>query len=522
MPKALLDSIVLRPHEDDSFLEREVRQRVGETYPFHIERKSIDARNKRDVKWRYRLILDIPEASYEKLLTQGKVEPYVEPTLPPLPEVEKNIHVVIIGAGPAGLFAALRLMDAGAEVTVLERGKAVKPRMEDITRLEESGELDVESNVLFGEGGAGTYSDGKLTTGTSRPANLWVREKMIEFGAPGEIRYMTRPHIGTERVRALVARITGYLREHGARVEYGACVDDMVLQKGRVKSIHCVDGRVFHGDAVMLATGHSARDIYELLDRKEVPLGVKGFAVGLRVEHSADFINRSQYGSFAPQLPAAEYKFADTNRENRRGTYSFCMCPGGEVVNSSSEMERLCVNGMSYAARNGRWSNAAFVTSVFPEDVDNDVHKALSFQRTLEEAAYQAGGGSYVAPAQRLTDFLSGRNSSTLPEASYRRGIAPARVDALLPPWIMSEMRRAFPLFNRRIQNFISSEALVMGLETRTSSPLRIIRGDDGASLAVKNLFPAGEGAGYSGGIMSSAADGMRGADAVLRWFVSS
>ncbi|PKL41072.1 MAG: hypothetical protein CVV44_00090 [Spirochaetae bacterium HGW-Spirochaetae-1] len=518
--KIQIDNITLSPDWKEDEIHRILSERyhITDLQEFRIIKKSLDARDKGNIHYRYRIVVDISDNQALTLLQYKEVTPYEEH-----PSSVPAIHkpggpVIIVGSGPAGLFCALRLVEAGIKVTILERGKPIDERMKDISLLEKSGALNGESNVLFGEGGAGTYSDGKLTARTRLPESHWFFRQMIHHGAPESILYEARPHIGTDRLRAIIKDIRNTIISSGSDILFKERVSDLMVSRSSVAGVRSSNGKEFSGAAVVLATGHSARDMYGLLHEQNITLGKKGFAIGVRIEHPAQLINDIQYGNsrFKNILPAAEYLLTFNNKQTGRGTYSFCMCPGGQVVNASSEQEMLCLNGMSNSRRNAPFSNAALVVTVHPHDLAEDIMSGIDFQRQIEKAAYISGGGNFIAPAQRVTSFLADRSDTGLPGVSYKPGVRASSISSYLPKWIMEELRAALPVFNRKMKGFISEEAVLMGAETRTSSPLRIVRDDNFQSVSVKGLYPAGEGAGYAGGIVSSAVDGIRVADAII------
>ena len=476
-----------------------------------ILKKSIDARKKDRIVVKYRAVFDASSADQARLIRQGAT--LWEPEVAEKPaSAEKKPRIVVVGTGPAGLFCALRLLSRGVSCTVLEQGKPVGERHRDIERLRSQGILDPDSNVVFGEGGAGTYSDGKLTTRIHKPGISWVFDRLVDHGAPPPILYDAKPHIGTDVLQVVVASMRRSLEAGGTKVLFGQKVVELIAHEGRVAGVRTASGHEFSADAVVLACGHSARGLYETLAAAGIVLERKGFAVGVRIEHPAPFINRAQYGLWADRLPAADYRLAWTNPATGRGTYSFCMCPGGEVVNSSSEPGRLCVNGMSYSRRDLPGSNAALVTTVGPEDVPAGILGGMEFQRELERRAFAAGGGDQRSPTTGARAFLDRRPASSLPQISYQPGVIAADFDSILPPFLAAELRLALADFDRKVPGFVDQGTLI-GVETRTSSPVRITRGEDFQSAGMAGLFPAGEGAGYAGGIVSSAVDGVRIAD---------
>ena len=434
---------------------------------------------------------------------------------------------IIVGSGPAGLWAAIRFVQAGVPVILLERGGALPHRHAAVRALRRDGSLDPESNLCFGAGGAGTYSDGKLYTRKRDDRVHRVYEDLVALGAPEQILVEAHPHVGTNRLIKILGRLEEFLAEAGCEVRYGARVDELLRDAaGRVSGVRLDDGSELTGPAVILATGHSARDVYTRLHALGVPMERKAFAVGARVEHQQAQIDRIQYGRLAghSELEPAEYFL--TAQVGARGVYSFCMCPGGFVIPTTTELGHLNVNGMSNHKRGSRFANSALVVTVEPQDFwrerPGDLDHlgplaGMALQRDLEAQAFAAGGGGYRAPAQRLTDFVAQRVGD-LPEAtSYRPGIAAADLRAVLPQRVADPLARAILKFEQRMTGFLTEEAVLIGVETTTSSPIRVVR--DEASLmspGFPGLYPTGEGAGYAGGIVSSAIDGLRVAEAVL------
>lgn len=521
----LFRNLSISPHDDESSLPLLVAAQLGlhpaQLRDFRIVRKGIDARKKPRVRLVYTLSFTVDdESSLRRRMVAAAAPPSLEwmPQEQPvrLTPLRSRERIVIVGSGPAGLFAALRLAEYGLSATIIERGQPVEQRARDVQRFWSTGRLDPESNVQFGEGGAGTFSDGKLTSRSRDPLGSWVLERLADFGAQPEIRYLAKPHIGTDRLRLVVANLRSHLLERGFTVRFGCRLSDMVVRDGRCSAIVVNDREELACDRLILATGHSARDTYELLQRRGVPLERKAFAMGLRVEHPQALIDAIQYGgSRHPNLPPADYAVAWNNRESGRSAYSFCMCPGGVVVAGASEQGGVVTNGMSGQLRNSPFANSALVVNVTPADFGGSGPLAgVHFQRHWERRAFDAGGGDFLAPAQGILSFMGLPGQGAL-SASYRPGIVEAELDQLLPPFVITALREGIADFNRRLRGFISAEATLIGIESRTSAPVRVVRDDRFQSIGVRRLYPAGEGAGYAGGIMSSAIDGVRIADTI-------
>jgi len=473
-----------------------------------VRRRSIDAR-KRTITVRLQVEVWCDEAA-----------PPEELPRPEYPVVHGDRRVVVVGAGPAGLFAALRLLEHGIRPLVLDRGKEVQARRRDIAAIQQRGEVDPDSNYCFGEGGAGTFSDGKLyTRATKRGSVAGVLRTLVAHGAPADILVDAHPHIGSNRLPKVVAAMRASILAAGGEIRFGTRANDIICDAaGHARGVVTAAGDEVLGDAVVLATGHSARDIFALLQQRGVRLEAKPFAVGVRVEHPQPLIDRIQYhGPRHPRLAAASYRLAAT--VNARGVFSFCMCPGGFIVPAATADDEIVVNGMSLARRDSPFANSGIVVAV--EDADLEPFRShgplagVALQRSLETAASRAGGGRQRAPAQRLTDFLAGRQSVDLPACSYHPGLASAPLHELLPPALASRLRGGFERFGTALRGYLTAEAVLVGVETRTSSPVRIPR--DTVTLAhpdVAGLYPCGEGAGFAGGIVSAALDGIRVADA--------
>ena len=439
--------------------------------------------------------------------------------------VEGKTPVLIIGAGPAGLFAALKLIESGLKPIILERGKEAHARKLDIAQLNRNKGIDAESNYCFGEGGAGTFSDGKLYTRSKKKGNTdRVFEIFHYHGATEEILYDAHPHIGSDKLPMVIQNISKTITSCGGEIHFEQKLSEILIENNQVAGCKTADGSVFEAKALILATGHSAHDIYEMLDRQGVALEAKGFAMGVRVEHPQALIDSIQYHckERGPYLPAASYNLVD--QVNERGVYSFCMCPGGHIVPAGSGLNEIVVNGMSASQRNSPFANSGIVVEIRPEDIPNEfkeygVLAGLKFQQYVENLAYKNNGGlKQVAPAQRLGDFVKGKLSADLPACSYLPGLISSPLHFWLPDLISSRLREGFKKFDRKMHGFLTNDAVVVAVESRSSAAVRIPRDvETGQHPTVKGLFPAGEGSGYSGGITSSAVDGENAAIAVAK-----
>jgi uncharacterized FAD-dependent dehydrogenase len=433
---------------------------------------------------------------------------------------ELSERPVVIGTGPCGIFAGLLLAQMGFRPIILERGKEVRERTKDTWGLWRNGKLDPESNVQFGEGGAGTFSDGKLHSQIKDP-KFYGRKVLTEFvkaGAPEEIMYVSKPHIGTFRLVGVVEEMRHSIEALGGEIRFQSRVADIEVANEQVCGVVLANGECIATNHVVLAVGHSARDTFEMLHQRGVYMEAKPFSIGFRIEHPQSVIDRARFGANAgnPLLGAADYKLVH-HASNGRAVYSFCMCPGGTVVAATSEENCVVTNGMSQYSRNERNANSGIVVGITPEDYPGDVLAGVEFQRKWEARAFELGGKNYCAPGQRVGDFLAARPSTTLGEvaASYTPGVTPTDLASALPDYAIAAIREALPAFEKQITGFAMDDAVLTGVETRTSSPVRIKRGEDFQSINIKGLYPAGEGAGYAGGILSAAVDGIEVAEAV-------
>lgn len=441
-------------------------------------------------------------------------------------KVDGSKQAVVVGAGPGGLFAALRLIELGIKPIVLERGKNVNDRRVDVARISREGIVDPDSNYCFGEGGAGAYSDGKLYTRSKKRGSVdRILGIFYQHGASENILIDAHPHIGSDKLPHIIENMRNTILNCGGEVHFETRVTRLLLDDTEVKGVECANGELFTGP-VILATGHSARDVYHMLNDQQITLEAKGLAMGVRLEHPQHIIDQIQYhnpngrGQF---LPPAEYNFV--TQVDGRGVYSFCMCPGGIVVPAASAPGQLVVNGMSPSNRGSYWANSGMVVEIHPEDLpekyaQDGVLAMMRFQEDLEQECFRQAGNSQVAGAQRMKDFIDGKPSKLIPPSSFAAGLQPSRLDQWLPPFIGKRLRKGFTIFGRAARGFLTNDAVVIGVETRTSSPVRIPRDNETLNhVTIKGLYPCGEGAGYAGGIVSSAIDGERCAEALVTLF---
>jgi uncharacterized protein len=443
-------------------------------------------------------------------------------------DVSNRSRVLIVGSGPAGLFAALRLIELGYKPIVIERGKDVQARRRDLAAINKDHVVNPDSNYCFGEGGAGTYSDGKLYTRSKKRGDInRILEIMVAHGAKDEILYDAHPHIGTNKLPKLVADLRESIKNAGGEIHFDTRIIDFHVNNGRISKVVTAKGDAIDGEAVILATGHSARDIFELLNRKGIVLEAKPFALGVRVEHSQNLIDQIQYHcpvDRGPYLPASSYALVHQAKVEgkERGVFSFCMCPGGFIVPAATAPGEVVVNGMSPSRRDSQFANSGIVVAINAEDYQKYNAQgplaAMHFQSEIERAACQVAGGTQVAPAQRLSDFVNNKISSSLLETSYQPGLASVDMRSVLPPFLISALRQGFMDFGKKMKGYLTNDAQIIGVESRTSSPVRIPRDKETLQHPqLKNLFPCGEGAGFAGGIVSAAMDGERCAEAAVR-----
>ena len=519
----LIRNLRLTPFEEEAQLFEKAARKAGVPQDalknLRIVRCSLDARKKNDIHFLYTVRAELEEEAAVLKKAARDVEPA------PVDRAEPLVHgaqplphrPVVVGAGPCGMFAALLLAQEGYRPILLERGVCVEERAEDVERFFSGGTLQENSNVLFGEGGAGTFSDGKLTTRIKDPRCATVLRTLVELGAPADAAYSSHPHIGTDVLRKVVANLRRRIESLGGEYRFSTALTSLGVNGGVLVSLGTNRG-VLPAAACVLATGHSAEDVYAMLHAQGVELQGKPFAAGVRIEHPREMIDRAQFGKLAgnPRLGAAEYRL--TSRHEDRGVYTFCMCPGGVVVASASSPTGVVTNGMSYSARNGQNSNSAVVVQVNPDDFGGDAMRALAFRREMEHRAFLAGGGDQTAPAQKVGDFLHSQPSTGFDgvRPTYRPGVLPCDLSKVLPEFITAGLKAALPAMGRQIAGFDMEDAVLTAVESRTSSCVRILRGASGECPAVAGLFPAGEGAGYAGGIVSSAVDGLRAAERII------
>jgi len=524
MKVVLLSGIKLELGESEELLKKKAAASlnisIDDIAVIEVIRKAIDARRHKPPHFVYALRISVSEDtilpagfSNGRELLQGKANaaiPFLSLVCPP------KLPVVVIGSGPAGLFAAYVLARRGIPLLLLERGAPIEKRTKDVQTFWEEGVLNPQSNVLFGEGGAGTFSDGKLTSRTKNPYSAWVKQILVEMGAPEAILTDAKPHIGTDKLRKVIVNLRNNLIDMGCRIEFSAQVSDFLIRQEAVVAVIVNEKEEIKTDHIVLAIGQSADDTYWKLFERGVQMEAKPFAMGLRVEHPQELINSIQYGKWHdhPQLPPAEYFVTASIPDLKRSVYTFCMCPGGSVIGSGAFAGLLITNGMSNAERSGEFANSAIVVNVRVDDFTFHGRplEGLSFRQTWEKKAFLSGGSNYQAPAQKMIDFLQGKPAGIVGRTSFLPGVKSAEIQEILPEFVTDSLRRGIGEFNKKMPGFINEDAHLIGVETRTSSPLRICRRNDGQSESIGGIYPCGEGAGYAGGIISSALDGIKAA----------
>lgn len=523
-----LTEIKLPLDHPEEHLKAAILARLGiardELLGFTIFRRGVDARKPAAIQFVYTIDAEVRDEA--ALLARLKNTPHVGVAPDTLyrfvAHAPENCaeRPIVIGTGPCGIFAGLLLAQMGFRPIILERGPAVRERTKDTWGLWRQGKLNPESNVQFGEGGAGTFSDGKLHTQIKDPRHYgrYVLTEFVAAGAPPEILYVSKPHVGTFRLVSVVENLRGKIEALGGEFQFQSKVVELIIEDGRIRGVILENGERIAGGHVVLAIGHSARDTFEMLHRLGVDMEAKPFSIGFRIEHPQSLIDRARLGKNAgnPQLGAADYKLV-YHASNGRSVYSFCMCPGGTVVAATSEPGLVVTNGMSQYSRADRNANSGIVVGITPADFPGGVLAGMEFQRELESRAFKLGGENYCAPAQRVGDFLEGRPSTEFGTVSpsYAPGVKLTDLSTALPDYAIAAIREALPAFEKQIRGFAMDDAILTGVETRTSSPVRINRGGDFQSTNVRGLYPAGEGAGFAGGIMSAAVDGIEVAEAV-------
>jgi uncharacterized FAD-dependent dehydrogenase len=514
----LIINDLLIPFEDDGIdayvntISQRLEIGVEDITIFKILSKSLDLSNKEQFYYKLTLVVSVHD-SFEN---RHNIPLYHEPVIEEKKIINTKERPIIVGFGPAGMFAAIELLDCGVRPIIFERGKQIEERSLDISRFMTERVLHPESNIQFGEGGAGAYSDGKLFSRRNNNTSYVNRvlKTFVRFGAPCEIEYMGKPHLGTDVLCRIVSNIRLHILERGGEIYYNSKMTDLLISKGNATGIVINNEKEYISSRIFIALGHSARDTFEMLHKKGVAMEQRPISVGVRIEHPAQTINLMRYGEKYfnyNTLGAATYSLNYTNRNNRRGVYTFCMCPGGEVVNASSEPGMMVLNGMSYSHRSSAFSNAALVVTVKRDDYKSANPLAgIKFQRDIEQKAFIAGGENWHVPAQNLMDFLGIKHSAILNKNSCKTGTIPCDLKEILPGFVITELVAAFNKWKEEVPLFITGQAILMAPETRTSSPVKIIRNNNFESVNIRNIIPIGEGSGYTGGITSSAADAIK------------
>ena len=499
----------LKLHQDKSELRHIISKKLNtkKSFEYSIVKESIDAR-KGEIIFNYSVDVMIDnEEKYLKYsdVSISKTTPFVHPKYTSFTK-----RPIVIGLGPSSLYCALLLAQCGAKPIVYERGSCVEKRMQDVEHFFKTGELNEQSNVQYGEGGAGTFSDGKLTSRSKDPRGNHVLEEFVRFGADEEILYQSHPHIGTDVLVGILQKMRKEILELGGEIYFDHTLEDIEIENNEITKIK-VNDEWIHCDDLLLGIGHSARDTYRMLIEHKVACEPKNFAVGVRIEHTQEFVDHCQYGQYAKYLPAASYRLTHTTTTGR-GVYTFCMCPGGEVIMATSQKGHVVTNGMSYHARNNTNANSAMLVQVTTDDIGKGIYDGMNFQEELERKAFEMGGKNYYAPIQRAIDFVNHKPTTHLGniKPTYRLGTTYCDLHELFPEFINQALEEGLVAFNHKMIGFLDDNAIMSGVESRSTAPIRILRNEDCVSINVKNLYPMGEGAGYAGGIVSAAIDGIR------------
>jgi uncharacterized FAD-dependent dehydrogenase len=529
-----IEEINLSLEEDEFLLAERIVKILGipeeDVLDYAIVKKAIDSRDKERITLVYSVDVEIknPENYFFKTsaMVRGKakrhrirlVSPY-QYRIDCVKTADEKNRPIVVGSGPSGLFAGLVLARAGLRPIILERGKSISERIADVDAFQEQGKFNPDSNIQFGEGGAGTFSDGKLHTVIDDPRKKFIFDELVQAGAPVEIMIAAQPHIGTDKLREVVKNIRQKIIRLGGEVHFQKMLTDIKIENGNMGEIIINNDEPMRADELVLAIGHSARETYQMLHESGIEMRAKPFAIGVRIEHTAEMINQAQYGKFYEhsKLGVARYRLV-AHSEKNRSVYSFCMCPGGYVMASSSESDGVVTNGMSEYAQDGKNSNSALLVNVLPSDFESDHPLAgIEFQRKWEKIAYLAGGENLQAPAQLVGDFLQNKASEKAGQIvpSYGPGVKMTSLEKCLPEYVLESLREALPKLDRKIRGFAHPEAVLTGVETRSSSPVKILR-DESFQSNIRGVYPTGEGAGYAGGIISAAIDGMRVAEAII------
>lgn len=520
----MLKTVNIRFEIDEDVNNSSVAQKCkisqSDLIDYIILKKSIDARKKNDIHYVYSFAMSLKNEN--KYCRYNGFLKYAKKEFLPIKCVQPAKAPLIVGSGPCGLFAALYLCQCGISPILIERGENVDNRIKTVNEFWEKGEFSPQSNVQFGEGGAGTFSDGKLNTGVNDERLQYIKKQFVKHGAPDEILYLSKPHIGTDKLCKTVKGIRNEIISLGGKVQFNTKLEKILVENGQVKGAVCSNNKsnfIIECDSVFLAIGHSARDTFDMIKEIGANMEKKTFSIGVRIEHLQSDIGKIQYGDLYEKLPAADYKLSVKNSDGR-GVYTFCMCPGGYVVASASEEETVVTNGMSCYLRDNNNANSAVLVTVNPEDIeDDDVLGGVYLQRDIEKRAYNESGKNYYAPVQLVGDFLNNRISDKFGKVipTYKPGVAFCNLRNIFPTFIVDALCEALPVLNKKLFGFFNDDAVLTAPETRSSSPVRIIRDKETLESNIKGLYPCGEGAGYAGGIMSAALDGIKSAVAYIR-----